>query len=310
MSDACESPAAPGSSNSPVSVAAHDDSNEAVVSAVRQLTRGTAWTVVGKVPFDFPAYHPQGITRGHDHRLYVSTAEIVEATRPYDRPVHGYDRSPGRGVGHVFVTDTGGAALGHTTVGEGTVYHPGGIDFDGESLWVPTAEYRPDSHSIVYRVDPDTLAVHEAFRFDDHIGGIVRDRQTGLLHAVTWGSRRLLTFTTDGHLTHQADNKSHFVDYQTCVTAGSGHMVCTGVAEYPLADAAAFSLGGIAVVDIQSGRIEHEAPVTALSPNGRVVTYNAVHLENDGSVLRMFAAPDDGEAPGDSHLLILETPLA
>ncbi|WP_031224503.1 DUF6454 family protein [Streptomyces roseochromogenus] len=296
--------------DSRIAITGRDDSNEAVVTAVRQLSRSTVWTLQGKVPFDFAAHHPQGITRGHDHRLYVSTAEIVEATRPYDRPVDGYDRTPGRGVGHVFVTDSEGAALGHVTVGEDTVYHPGGIDFDGESLWVPTAEYRPDSRSIVYRVDPDTLAVTEAFRFDDHIGGIVRDRETGLLHAVTWGSRRLLTFTTEGRLVHRVDNKSHFVDYQTCVTAGGGHMVCTGIAEYPLAGTGVFSLGGIAVVDTESGRIEHEAPVTTLSPAGRVVTYNAVHLEIDGSTLRMFAAPDDGEAAGGSHLLTLETPLA
>ncbi|GGV26477.1 hypothetical protein GCM10010260_78540 [Streptomyces filipinensis] len=84
-------------------------------------------------------------------------------------------------------------------------------------------------------------------------------------------------------LVHRADNKSHFVDYQTCVTAGGGHMVCTGIAEYRLAGTGVFSLGGIAVVEIESGRIEHEAPVTTLAPAGRVVTYNAVHLEIDGS---------------------------
>ncbi|MEU9190668.1 DUF6454 family protein [Streptomyces sp. NPDC048484] len=297
-------------SESLVSLAAYDDSHEAVVTAVRQLTRSTTWVMVGRVPFDFATHHPQGITRGHDHRLYLSTAEITEATQPYESPVDGYDRTPGRGQGHVFVTNDEGAALGQVSLGEDTIYHPGGIDFDGEWLWVPTAEYRPDSRSIVYRVDPNTLAVHEAFRFDDHIGGIVRDRETGLLHAVTWGSRRLLTFTTEGRLTHRVDVKSHFVDYQTCVTAGVGHMVCTGIAEYPLAGPGVFSLGGIAIVDIASGRIEHEAPVTTLSPAGRVVTYNAVHLEIDGSVLRMFAAPDDGEAAGDSHLLTLETALA
>lgn len=297
-------------SDSPVSTGVCDDSNEAVVVAVRQLTRSTPWTVVGRVPLDFPAHHPQGVTRGHDHRLYVSTAEITEATRFHDSPVDGYDRTPGRGQGHVFVTDADGAALGRVSVGEGTIYHPGGIDFDGESLWVPTAEYRPDSHSIVYRVDPDTLEVREAFRFDDHIGGIVRDRHSGLLHAVTWGSRRLLTFTVDGKLTHRVENKSHFVDYQTCVSAGGGHVVCTGISEYPTAGAGIFSLGGIAVVEIASGRIEHEAPVTVLSPAGRVVTYNAVHLETDGNVLRMLAVPDDGETAGESHLITLETPLA
>ncbi|WP_189986838.1 hypothetical protein, partial [Streptomyces capoamus] len=48
--------------------------------------------------------------------------------------------------------------------------------------------------------------------------------------------------------------------------------------------------------------IEHEAPVTSLSPAGRVVTYNAVR-EIDGSVLRMPAVRGDGAAAGDSCLL-------
>jgi hypothetical protein len=287
-----------------------DDSNEAVIAAVRQLTRGTVWSVVNRVPLDFPAHHPQGVTRGSDHRLYVSSAEILETTRAYESPVDGFDRTPGQGVGHVFVTDAGGGKLGHVTVGEDAIYHPGGIDFDGESLWVPAAEYRPNSRSIVYQVDPDSLEVREAFRFADHIGGIVRDRQSGLLYAVTWGSRRLLTFTPDGRLTHRVNNKSHFVDYQTCVSVGGGHMVCTGIAEYPVPGIGVFGLGGIAVVDVDSGRIEHEAPVTELSPAGRVVTYNAVHLETDGSVLRMSAVPDDGGSAGESHLLTLETALA
>ncbi|MEU7279826.1 DUF6454 family protein [Streptomyces sp. NPDC045431] len=102
----------------------------------------------------------------------------------------------------------------------------------------------------------------------------------------------MLTFTVEGELMHRAENRSHFVDYQTCVSAGGGHMVCTGITEYPLAGGGVFSLGGIAVVDIASGRIAHEAPVTVLSPAGRVVTYNAVHLETDGRVLRMLAVPD------------------
>jgi hypothetical protein len=41
-------------------------------------------------------------------------------------------------------------------------------------IWVPVAEYRPDSRSIVYRVDPATLEATEVLRFADHIGGIVR----------------------------------------------------------------------------------------------------------------------------------------
>lgn len=61
-------------------------------------------------------------------------------------------------------------------LGEGHIHHPGGIDVDEESIWVPVAEHRPDSRAIVYRIDRDTLEVTEVFRVDDHVGGIVHDR--------------------------------------------------------------------------------------------------------------------------------------
>ena len=57
-----------------------------------------------------------------------------------------------------------GNLLADLTLGEGTIYHPGGIDYDGTYIWVPVAEYRPNSRSIVYRVDPDTMKATEMLR--------------------------------------------------------------------------------------------------------------------------------------------------
>ena len=87
----------------------------------------------------------------------MSTVEIIEPPVRYPEPVDGYDRTPGRGGGHVLVLDRQGNLLKDVTLGEGTIYHPGGIDFDGESVWVPVAEYRPNSEAIVYRIDPRHL---------------------------------------------------------------------------------------------------------------------------------------------------------
>ena len=81
--------------------------------------------------------------------LFVSSVEVKIPTKRYGALVDGHDRDAGEGVGHLFKVDlrTGheGTLLASTTLGEGTMYHPGGIDFDGTSLWVPVAEYRPDS---------------------------------------------------------------------------------------------------------------------------------------------------------------------
>jgi hypothetical protein len=59
--------------------------------------------------------------------------------------------------------------------------HPGGISYDGANVWVPVAQYRPNSSAIIYRVDASSLAVSKQFEVNDHIGGIVLDQTTGRL---------------------------------------------------------------------------------------------------------------------------------
>ena len=78
------------------------------------------------------------------------------------------------------------------------MYHPGGIDYDGKSIWVPVAEYRPNSRAIIYRVDPQAMKATEVFRYGDHIGGIVHNTDDKTLHGVSWGSRRFYSWTLDG----------------------------------------------------------------------------------------------------------------
>jgi Family of unknown function (DUF6454) len=64
-------------------------------------------------------------------------------------------------------------------ISDGHRYHPGGPDYDGEFLWLPVAEYRPNSSADIYRIDPTTYDVTKLFTVSDHIGGVVRDQETG-----------------------------------------------------------------------------------------------------------------------------------
>jgi hypothetical protein len=114
-----------------------------LVDAIEHASRSTPWTPVRRLPLDFQTYHPQGFARLGD-RLFLSSVEVIEAPQRYPEPVGGYDRTPGRGRGHLFELSLDGRLLGHIELDEGTIYHPGGIDYDGESLWVPVAEYRPE----------------------------------------------------------------------------------------------------------------------------------------------------------------------
>ena len=122
------------------------DDRSTVAERVRLLTRNSSWTQVATVPIRFRTFHPQGMVR-IGGVFFVSSVEVRVATRRFPKPVNGYDRDAGVGVGHLFKIDQQGNLLASLTLGEGDAYHPGGIDYDGRHIWVPVSEYRPDSRS-------------------------------------------------------------------------------------------------------------------------------------------------------------------
>jgi hypothetical protein len=129
------------------------DDRPIVAERVRQLTRDAAWTRVADVPVQFRTYHPQGMVKVGDE-FYISSVEVRVPTKRYPAPIDGHDRDTGEGIGHLFKMDRRGRLIADLRLGAGSVYHPGGIDFDGKDIWVPVSEYRPDSRSIIYKVSP------------------------------------------------------------------------------------------------------------------------------------------------------------
>ncbi len=278
-------------------------SGATVADRVRTLTRASRWTRVAAVPLGFPAHHPQGMVKVGG-AFYLSSVEVTVATRRLAAPAGGFDRDAGEGTGHLFKFDETGRLLADLKIGEGAMYHPGGIDFDGRDLWVPVAEYRPDSRSIVYRVDPRTMGATEVFRFGDHIGAIVHNTDDRTLHGVSWGSRRFYRWTLgrDGRVTNagrrpdalRTANPSHYVDYQDCKYAGARQMLCTGVTEIRASpDAAPFRLGGLDLVDLRDGRPLHQVPVLLWTASGLDMTHNPVWIEPHGAGLRAYFVPED-----------------
>jgi hypothetical protein len=172
---------------------------------------------------------------------------------------------------------------------------------------VPVAEYRPDSRSIVYRVDPRTMRATEVFRFADHIGAIVHNTDDNTLHGVSWGSRRFYRWTLgdDGRVTN-ADtppeklrtlNTSHYLDYQDCKYLGGRRMLCTGMTEMRQAgDAPLFRLGGIDLIDLDVGRPLHQVPVLLWTAGGLDMTHNPVWIEASEKGLRGYFMPEDDQS--------------
>ena len=270
---------------------------------VMQLTRDSPWKRIASIPVGFPTHHPQGMVRIGD-TYYVSSVEVKVPTRRLEATEGGYDRDAGEGVGHLFKFDGSGHLIADVTLGEGTIYHPGGLDYDGTYLWVPVAEYRPNSRSIVYRVKPETMQPAEVFRFKDHIGAIVHDTDSHTLHGISWGSRRFYRWKLgrDGTVADagvaperlRSINTSHYVDYQDCKYAGSRRMLCTGVTELrQKPDSPPFRLGGIDLVSLADGRPLHQVPLLLWTDGGMDMTHNPVWLEPSATGLRGYFMPDD-----------------
>ena len=289
----------------PAAMAA-DGSRDVLAERVTKLSRGTQWKPVASVPINFMTYHPQGMVKIGD-TLFVSAVEIKTPTKRYPQPVDGYDRDTGEGVGHLFKIDMKGNLIAEITLGEGSIYHPGGIDYDGRSIWVPVAEYRPNSRAIIYRVDPETLQATEMFRFADHVGGLVRDTDDNSLHGVSWGSRRFYRWPLDpnGKPTNAGEppeklrtlNASHYLDYQDCKYAGGHRMLCSGVTEMRVTpDAPIFRLGGLDLVSLSDGRPIFQTPVLVWSPAGFDMTHNPVWMEASDAGLRGYFMPEDDKS--------------
>jgi hypothetical protein len=255
-----------------------------LAARVKKLSRTTPWTRAAAIPVQFPTHHPQGMVKIGD-TFYVSSVDKE------------------RTAGHLFKIDGAGNLIADLPLGDGALYHPGGIDYDGRNLWVPVAEYRPDSRAIVYRVDPQAMKATEVFRFADHIGALAFDTDTGTLHGVSWGSRRFYRWpvSADGRVADPgvpsqlaALNPSHYVDYQDCHYAGGGLMLCGGVTVFtPSPSMPPFRLGGLELVDLAAGRPVHQVPMPVWLPSGQVMTENPVWIETTPAGLRAYFMPED-----------------
>ncbi len=282
-------------------VAAAGPSDPRVAQRFMSLTRATTWTPVAAIRLSFPTFHPQGMVRIGD-TFYLSSVEILTLPKKLPAPVDGHAYDTGAGVGHLFKIAADGRLLADLRLGEGSVYHPGGIDYDGRSIWVPVAEYRPDSRAIVYRVDPATMTATKVLTVADHIGGVVHDVEGQRLVGVNWGSRRVYGWPVgaDGAVGKGAApvaNPGNYIDWQDCHYAGGRRMLCAGVADYRVRpDGPAFQLGGVDLVDLSDLRPVWQAPVALWAPSGRAMTQNPFWMEATATGLRAYFVPDDDES--------------
>lgn len=267
---------------------------------VLELTRGSAWLMTGETPIQFRTFHTQGMVKVGDD-FFVSSVEIIKPTTKYDHPKDGYDRDTGEGRGHLFKISADGKLLADVIVGEGSIYHPGGIDFDGQYIWVPVAEYRPGGASIIYKVDPNTLLAERVFGYPDHITSIIHDVQEDMLVGTNWGSTWIFPWKMDDSgkvLNADVDpeklrvrNPSQYFDFQDCKSAGAARMLCTG-----RLNADPYRLGGVELMSLTDFRPIWQAPIDLMAPTKRTMAINPAYFEATATGLRAWFMPDDDQS--------------
>lgn len=303
--------------NGSCSAQGHSESNiqqNDIADRFQQLTRNTRWELVSVELLDFTTYHPQGMTKVGDH-YFLSSVEIINPTEPITDPDAEFDRTTGEGTGYLFKFDSGGKLLDYIVIGRGERYHPGGIDYDGEFIWVPVAEYRPNSSSTIYRINPETMESAAVFEFQDHIGAIVHNTDTNTLHGASWGSRKLYSWHLGQDFFQKNTeeipenlfvyNKQHYIDYQDCQYLGNDAMICGGLSNYYFGqNEVRFPLGGIELIDLNHFTLLYQLPVELFteSENPRVMTQNPVFIESIKTGLRVYFIPEDDQ----SHFFIYE----
>src|SRR5262249_50354826 len=81
---------------------------------------------------------------------------------------------------------------------DGDRFHPGGIAADGDSIWIPVAEYRANSTSIIQKRDKKSLRITFEFPVADHIGCVASI--PGFVVGGNWDSRDFYVWNTSGKL--------------------------------------------------------------------------------------------------------------
>lgn len=269
---------------------------------ILSISSKSKWKQIAATPLQFNTYHTQGITKANGF-FYMTAVKVIRWPKRYENITNGFDRDNGEGAGYLFKFDSGGKLIDSIQLGEGVIYHPGGIDYDGKYIWVPVCEYRPHGKSLIYRVDPKTMSKTLMAECDDALGAIAYERDAHILVGMNWGSREFYTWkvihqqnTSELHAisSQGITNPHYYIDYQDCNYIGSGLMLCGGLNTYKDSIRnSSFRLGGIDVVDMNKFYARLSLPVSEWSDRGAVMTNNPCFVELVNGKLRFYFVPDD-----------------
>ncbi|MBX3241444.1 MAG: hypothetical protein KIT80_10695 [Chitinophagaceae bacterium] len=278
------------------SLQAQNTVNPSPLASLMKNPDAGKWTLQSSIPLQFATHHTQGLLKIGDY-FYLSAVEVRSWPKPYGRIINGYDRDTGDGTGRLFKFDQAGKLVAQIQLGEGNIYHPGGIDFDGEYIWVPVCEYRPFGPSILYRVDPNTMKAVKTVGCPDAIGAVAFNRSTNELIGMNWNARDFYRwkYSREGNLQflNKEKNNHHFISYQDCQYIGNGTMLCSGLRNYRLTDGSRFRLGGLQAIKLSDYSSLWETPVPVWVGSGASLNNNPFFAEQTAEKLLLYFIPED-----------------
>jgi hypothetical protein len=86
----------------------------------------------------------------------------------------------------------------------GDRFHPGGLMLDGDSLWIPAAEYRRSSSAVVQQRDKRTFQLKAEFHVADHIGAIAVTNSE--IIGANWDAKDFYVWNHEGKLIRKVPN--------------------------------------------------------------------------------------------------------
>jgi len=142
------------------------------------LLLAAALTIVETIALQGPLHHVQGIDV-ESGIVWVSAVD-KEQKKGF---LYRLDRHSGQ-------------LLAKTEVQDGERFHPGGLTLDGENLWLPVAEYRRNSTTVMQLRDKRTLRLLKQFPVSDHIGCVAVSGTR--LYGGNWDSRDVYEWDKNG----------------------------------------------------------------------------------------------------------------
>ncbi len=213
-------------------------------------------------------YHVQGIELD-SQRLWVTSC----------------DRQARKGYLHQFSLPEGRIERA-IEVQDGERYHPGGLAADGESLWIPVAEYRPLSSTVIQKRNQRSFALEFQFVVPDSIGCVAATPE--FLIGGNWDTREFYFWNRDGQLIRKIANV-HGTRYQDMKFDGR-YLVASGVLE---------GGGAIDWLELPSLKLVRRV-TTGLTDRGVPFTNEGMAVRDD----RLYLLPEDGP----SRLFIFRIP--